>query len=269
MSTNTKLITKRIVKLPKRRPNSRKGDNGRVLIIGGSPGYIGAPALAGIAAMRSGADSVIVAAPEKVAWAVNTLSADLMTRKLPGPRLTIKHYNLIKPLLKKTDCLLIGSGIAERSESLSLIKKITQEYTGYKILDAAALVSFSKAKLKQAILTPNFREYTRLKKYCQLQSIIERGNIVIKKGPKAKIYSHRGVYENKTGNAGLTKAGTGDVLAGLTAGYLAQSHDLLQSAINAVYYLGQLAEVLRNQKKGYTFLASDLAEELKRLKNNF
>ena len=76
----TIIIAKELLELPPRKRDSHKGDNGRLLIIGGSPEYTGAPALAGVAALRSGADSVVVAAPEKVAWAINRLSADLVTR---------------------------------------------------------------------------------------------------------------------------------------------------------------------------------------------
>ena len=77
-------ISKKDIKLPLRKKTAKKGDNGRVLVIGGSKEYTGAAALAGLAALRSGADWVTVAAPEKVAWAVNCLSADLVTVKLKG-----------------------------------------------------------------------------------------------------------------------------------------------------------------------------------------
>ena len=74
-------ITKKNIILPKRSKNSKKGDNGRVLIVGGSKYYIGAISLAGLAALRSGVDWVTIAAPEKVAWCVNSLSPDIVTVK--------------------------------------------------------------------------------------------------------------------------------------------------------------------------------------------
>lgn len=259
------IITKTLVRLPKRRANSRKGDNGRVLVIGGSPEYIGAPALAGIAALRSGADSVVVAAPEKVAWAVNGLSPDLVTKKLSGKFLSPGHSPTLLRLCASADCILIGNGVAERPASLALIKKITRHYAGIKILDAAALFAFDVKTLRNAILTPNAKEYERLSHYCNLKKIIANGNIVVAKSWRTKIFSRRGTFENRTGNPGLTKAGTGDVLAGLIAGFLAQSKDPLQSAINAVYYLGLLGDALLKKKHGYFYLASDLAVEVKRI----
>ena len=86
-------LTKKSIKLPKRNPKSHKGQNGRVMIIGGSLDYTGTLALAGIAALRSGADIVTVFAPSKVSWALNCLSADLVTRKLKGDYLNKRHID--------------------------------------------------------------------------------------------------------------------------------------------------------------------------------
>lgn len=262
----TTIITKSLVDLPRRKKNSRKGDNGRVLIIGGSPEYIGALALAGIAALRSGADSVVVAAPEKVAWAINCLSPDLVTRKLPGRWLTPRHFPALMKLAAHADCLLIGGGVEPRPQSLALIKKITGAFAGMKILDAAAITAFDRAKLRNTILTPNQHEYVRLERYVDIEQLVSRGNIIIAKSWRTKIFSANAIYENRTGNPGLTKAGTGDVLAGLIAGFAAQSKNLQQSAINAVYFLGLLGEVLYKKKRGYSYLASDLAEEIRSLR---
>src|SRR3989338_6023010 len=97
---NVQYISKRDIKLPSRKKTAKKGDNGKALVIGGSKEYAGAVALAGISALRSGADWVTVAAPEKVAWAVNCLSADLVTFKLKGDYFSLKHVNQVKELAK-------------------------------------------------------------------------------------------------------------------------------------------------------------------------
>ena len=90
-------IIKKQIKLLKRKKKSHKGDNGRALIIGGSEDYIGALALAGLACLRSGCDLVTIAAPEKVAWAVNCLSSDLITKKVKGTYFKLSHANEIRP----------------------------------------------------------------------------------------------------------------------------------------------------------------------------
>jgi len=86
----------------------------RVLVVGGSEEYSGAVYLAGIAALRSGAESVIVMAPEKVAWALNALSPDLITRKLRGKYLALSHKAEIMRQLKTADVLVIGNGATTR-----------------------------------------------------------------------------------------------------------------------------------------------------------
>ncbi len=63
----------------------------------------------------------------------------------------------------------------------------------------------------------------------------------------------------------MSKAGTGDVLAGLTAGFLAQSSDLMQSAVNATYFNGLIGDILLKKKKGFTYLANDMVDEIKRV----
>ena len=102
-------ISKKDIKLPKRKKSSKKGDNGRVLVIGGSKEYVGAVALAGLAALRSGADWVTVVAPEKVAWAVNCLSADLVAVKLKGEYFSLKHVNDVVRLAKKHDVVFYST----------------------------------------------------------------------------------------------------------------------------------------------------------------
>jgi NAD(P)H-hydrate epimerase len=260
------LVTKKLIQLPLRKNNSSKGDNGRVFILGGSKEYIGAPALAGIAALRSGADSVVIAAPEKTAWAINCLSADLVTKKLKGEYLCPAHYPDIVRSFNKIDCLLAGPGIFEKASSLRLLKKVLHAFQGPKILDAGALCAFDEKKLQNAILLPNAKEYKLLNASCTLQYLIQHGNVIVQKGATSRIMAHNKHYYNKTGNAGLTKAGTGDVLAGLCAGFVAQSHDLLQSALNASYLLGKNADLL-HKKCGFSYTASDLACQFSSSKN--
>ena len=124
--------------LKPRRRTSHKGQNGRVLIIGGSIDYVGAPTFVGqaasatltglslqrlgqaaLAVLRSGADLVTIAAPEKVAWAINCISPDLITRKLLGDWLAPKHVNACLELAKDSDVVVIGNGTEPKSKKPS------------------------------------------------------------------------------------------------------------------------------------------------------
>ena len=79
-----RFLTRQDLAFPRRTRSSHKGDNGRVLVVAGSKDYAGAAYLASMAAFRTGVDQVVVAAPSKVAWLINTYSADIITKKLEG-----------------------------------------------------------------------------------------------------------------------------------------------------------------------------------------
>tara|TARA_Y100000310_G_scaffold345464_1_gene465276 strand:- start:1666 stop:2466 length:801 start_codon:yes stop_codon:yes gene_type:complete len=264
-----KYISKREIKLPKRKKSSKKGDNGKVLVVGGSKYYIGAISLAGLAALRSGVDWVTIAAPEKVAWCVNSLSQDLVTVKLKGDYISLNHASKIEKLAKKYDVVLIGNGMGVRKETKQFLKRIIK-IKNLKVIDADALKQIKLQDVHNAILTPHHKEFSMLLKNSKLKKSnfkkYLKDNIVLLKGPIDVIISKNKTLFNKTGNEGMSKAGTGDVLAGLTAGFLAQSKDLMQSAINAAYFNGLIGDILLKKKKGFSYLASDMVEEIKRIK---
>lgn len=286
--SKVKYITKQDIKLPKRKKSSHKGDNGKALVIGGSKDYTGAVALAGLACLRSGCDWVTIAAPEKVAWAVNSLSADLVTKKFKGFFFNLTHYNEIKRLIDSYDCFLIGNGIGIKPETKSLIKKIVKSNKP-KVVDADGIKAISVNDLENSIITPHAKELEyflknsnkfylikKIKKEKKvekkakllqddLKEFLSKDNIILLKGQVDVIISKNKVVYNKTGNPGMTKAGTGDVLAGLALGFLAQSKDLLQSAVNAAYFNGLVGDILLKKKKGYTYLASDIVDEIRRV----
>jgi len=250
-------------------------------------------ALAGLAALRSGCDWVTIAAPEKVAWSINALNPDLVTVKLKGDYISLKHYNELIKLSKKYDVILIGNGIGLKEETKDLIKKIVINVKNkLKVIDADAIKSLSINDLNNSIITPHKKEFQILLKnseidYKLIKIIINekniekkaqlikkssnknliKNNIILLKGQIDVIISINKISFNKTGNAGMTKAGTGDVLAGLCAGFLAQSKDLEQSAINAAYFNGLAGDNLLKKKKGFTYLASDLVDEINRILN--
>ena len=85
---------------------------------------------------------------------------------------------------------------------------------------------------------------------------------------KVEIISKDEIRYNKTGNAGMTKAGTGDVLAGLCAGFFAQSKDIFKSAVSAAYINGMIGDILLKKHKGYSYLASDIAEDIPKVLNS-
>ena len=281
-----KFTTKKDIVLPKRKNDSHKGDNGRVLVIGGSKDYVGAVALAGVAALRSGADWVTIAAPERVGWAVNALSADLVVKKYKGDDFCASRAKELLEFEKGFDAVLIGNGIG--MHAASFVKKYVSGSKKPLVIDADGINNSSADIVKNAIITPHSKELElfllnsgiskdkaktiinekgikikaeMLKR--EMQEFLEKNNVILLKGRIDSIISKDKIAYNKTGNAGMTKAGTGDVLAGLCVGFLSQSKDLFQSAVNAAYFNGLTGEVLLKKKKGFTYLASDMADEIK------
>ncbi|MBI2580438.1 NAD(P)H-hydrate dehydratase [Candidatus Woesearchaeota archaeon] len=267
-------ITAADAKLKKRKPDSHKGDNGRVLVVAGSIDYVGAAYLAGRAAFRSGADAVVVAAPEKVAWAINCLSPDFITKKFKGDFFTTAAIKEITGMSKKFDVTLIGNGIGKSSETLKFAAAVCTKIKGPKVIDADAIAAVRIQDVQNAMFTPHHAEYDLLLRNSNCSGELRRvrgiigSNILLVKGysdGKGRhidaVISKNKVAYNRTGNAGMTVGGTGDVLAGLAAGLLAQEKDSFKAAAAAAYVNGKAGDLLL-RKYGWGFTATDLVEKI-------
>lgn len=253
------------MKLKKRSKYSHKEQNGVVTVIGGSKEYTGAVYLAAqsISSMRIGIDLVYVCCPEKVAWAINKLSPDLITVKLKGDYLNLKHYSIIKRYIDKSDLILIGNGISKKNKTKKLIKKIIK-IDKRKVIDADALKMIRLQDIDNALLTPHSGEFDILLKNSKLNKLNYRkflkNNVILLKGHKDHVISKNEIKVIKGGNSGMTVAGTGDILAGLCAGY-AFLTDLFNAAVLASKLNKKIGNKLK-KKLGYGFIASDFLEEI-------
>lgn len=260
--------------LLKRKLDTHKGKNGHVLVIAGSTYFSGAAILAAVSSHRIGADLVTLAAPKEVGIAANCYSPDLITVKLPGTFLKVSHYTKIIKMIDKYDVIHIGNGIGKDPSTKKLILKLLKNKkvkNKLKVIDADALKMIKVQKVEYTILTPHAAEFkvlmknSKIKTKKQLQKEIN-SNIILLKGKEDKIISKTTTTINKTGNPGLAKAGTGDVLSGLCSGILAQTKNLQKSAEAAAWLNGYLGDILKKKKKGYYYIASDLIDELKKQK---
>jgi hydroxyethylthiazole kinase-like uncharacterized protein yjeF len=252
--------------LKARKPESRKGDNGKVLVVAGSGDYTGSAYLCAmaVAALRSGTDLVTVACPEKVAWAINAMSPDVITAKLKGDYLAPVHFRKLKRLAEKNNVLLIGPGISRKKWVAGLVKKLVKLRMP-KVIDADALKMIRLQDVENAVLTPHKREFEILLKNSGIREkqVLKkiRGNVILLKGPTDEIYSGRKVMYVSGGNEGMTTGGTGDVLAGICAGLLSQGNDLFTSA----YFASKLNKKIGDRLKkriGIGFIASDFLAEI-------
>lgn len=273
-----KEIKKSVVRdlLPGRRPDSHKGQNGRVLIIGGSIDYYGAPILSALGALNSGADLVRIFVPECNFECSRSMYPDFIVKKYSGEFLTARHAENIIEFGKNCDSILIGPGLGDREQTLEAVLEILNNLHIPTVLDAEAMTALKKVGKfplqQQIVITPHQNEFQNLvdremvvnendtKSIVLLRSISMDLHInVLLKGKVDYVSSEDGVVEiNRTGNAGMTVGGSGDVLAGVTATFLAQGLEGFDAARCAAYYTGSAGDLLKKQK-GYNFSASDLA----------
>jgi NAD(P)H-hydrate epimerase len=260
----------------KRKPQSRKGDFGRLLVIGGSEIYSGAPALVALAALRTGVDLVYVATSKKNAHTISSISPNLITIKLKGEHLNIENISSLKCWIKKVDAVVLGPGINYNLEITETVKEIVKiiESSGIPLLlDADGIKAFSKFKrvLKiPLLLTPHSGEYKILTKRTAPENLRDRGlevkrtakkldATVLLKGFVDIISNSEQVKFNFTGNPGMTVGGTGDVLSGIIGAFLAQKIEPFKAAVAGSFVNGASGD-FAFKKRGYHLVATDLID---------
>lgn len=253
----------------KRPALSHKGDAGRILVIGGGP-YSGAPALSALSALRAGADIVTVAAPENVSDTIASFSPDLIVKKLPGDILVEDDVPIISRLIEKHDVVVMGMGLGDAAETLFAIEKIVP-LCKKAVIDANALSPQLMPLLnKNMILTPHAGEMKRLsdidvpagqkERIEFIKNFAQKNEVtVLLKGAVDLISDWLEVRASRTGNAGMTVGGTGDVLAGLTGALFARCRSPLEAAACGAFINGAAGD-LAFKEFGYGLLATDVID---------
>jgi NAD(P)H-hydrate epimerase len=263
---------------------SHKGDFGRVLVIGGSETFSGAPAMVALAALRTGVDLAYVAAPEKTAQAISAMSPDLITIKLSGEHLNPSNIPLLKAYMEKVSAVVLGPGLGlhtETKEAVKTIIDIIEDAGKPLLLDADGLKAFAEFKKKlnvPAVLTPHASEYAVLtgkklpeglmEKVSEAQkTAAEMGATVLVKGSIDIVSNGKRFKLNFTGNPGMTVGGTGDVLSGIVGALLAQGADPFEAAVAGAFVNGAAGDFVF-EEKGYHMVATDLLEWIPRVLND-
>jgi len=255
---------------PARNARSHKGDNGRVLVIGGGA-FTGAPALSALAALRAGADWVTVAAPQGVAETIAGFSPDLIVHSLSGSYLARDELDTVNALVRKHDVTVIGMGLGRETETAEAVSEIIRSNPDARfVIDADALHALQMPVHERTlpIITPHAGEFRMLggvvsadlDERCELVMDFSARNRVVTllKGNIDVISDGRAVRINQTGNPGMTVGGTGDVLAGVTGAIFAKTGALAAASAGALIVgtAGDLAFL----KYGYGLLATDVIE---------
>jgi len=238
--------------------DSHKGENGKAAVIGGSKTMHGAPLFAALAAEQSGADLIFVSLPKCHAEIAKATSLNFQVHPFAGDDLAQGDTAAILELLATLDCAVVGPGIAHgNAKSLKAMMTIVAESPCRLILDATALQpeTLELVRGKSAVLTPHLAELERMNLTAAdlKEHASNAGAVIFLKGPTDIIAGPDGsLTELKGGNAGMTVGGTGDALAGLIAGLVAQGLEPLEAAKKAGAVMKRAAEEL-TEEFGYAF----------------
>lgn len=251
--------------LPERIENSNKGTYGKILNVSGSEYMTGAAILSSISALKVGAGYVELASHP------NTLKA----ASYIAPEIVLAPVEKISQLIPQSTILTIGCGLSQSNEAVEIFIntiKLAKKHNIKTVIDADGLNILSKNHIdipKESILTPHPKEASRLLD-TSLENVLSNMELAAKEITDkynciTVLKSHRTIvtnqnhtiYKNTSGNSALAKAGSGDVLAGMISGLLAQNMDTFDAACLGVYLHGLSGDIAKNDLTAYGVLASD------------
>ena len=266
--------------LPKRKSDGHKGDFGKVLVVGGAVGYTGAPYLAASAAVRSGCGLVFLGVPEAI-WLVEAakcVSAMPFTLADKHGLLSYKALQKIKEKLADCDVLALGPGLGRGEQVTRLVCDLLREAEKPVVLDADGINALAghmdvldARRDRVTILTPHDGEFARVggdlsegDRVRAARSFTEQhGCVLVLKGHRTLTAAPGGnVLVNTTGNSGLAKGGSGDVLTGVIASLLAQGASPVQAAAGGVWLHGRAGDLAARRLTAYAMTPEDVVAAL-------
>ncbi len=265
-----------------RSSSAKKGDSGRILVIGGSDVYSGAPALAGMAALRTGSDLVSILAPELVVSAIREYSPNLMVTSLGTPILQPEVVDIAFEMVNKNDVVAFGPGLGIHPETIAAVKSLVKKIVGTGkplVLDADGLKAISSSGIEMdpntVVFTPHWGELkillgielgdsknqeNRIKR--SVDAAKQYNCVILLKGSVDVIAHPDGSYKlNRTGVPAMTVGGTGDVLTGIIASLLSRGGNAFKAAAAGAFVSG-LAGELAAQDLGDHLVATDCIEKI-------
>lgn len=272
--------------LPARKIDGHKGDFGKLLVIGGTVGYTGAPYLTASAAVHSGCGLVFLGVPESI-WAVEAAKcvsampfplpekADLLSKR--SALAVDKAMQALEEKLKNCDVVALGPGMGRESQTTQLVLELLRYIEKPVILDADGINALEghidvldQRKGRTTILTPHDGEFVRIggdlscgrveaaRSFAQ-----DHGCILVLKGHRTIVATPEGnVLVNTTGNSGLAKGGSGDVLTGMIASLLAQGTTGVQAAALGVWLHGRAGDLAARELTEYFMTPEHVIEYL-------
>ena len=267
--------------LPHRGRNTHKGDFGRIYILAGSVGYTGAPVLAARGALRSGAGLITLAVPEAIYPILAVKCDEIMPRPLDN------SYHEILAQAAACDVVLMGPGLGRAPETQALVLSLLADLDGPVVLDADGLNAISGhidkldgrgAAGRLTVLTPHDGEFARLwgappgadRLGVALGFAKAHRCVLVLKGHRTiTAFPDGEAVINTTGNPGMAKGGSGDVLAGGMASLLGQGLPPKRAVPTAVLLHGMAGDLAAAEQGEYGMTPTDLIEKLPQTMKKF
>ncbi len=276
-------------KFEKRNPLSNKGDYGKVLCICGSKKYPGAAYFAASGAVKTGVGLVTCAFPESAYPAIASKLNEPIMLPLPcceNGFLTRGALDTLLENAEKADCTLIGCGLGQTLGTASVAEEFYRKSKSPLVIDADGIniisenINMLEAVRGRAVITPHPGEMARLLRLTVEQVQDNRiiltkalakqfGITVVLKGANTVVSDGFKVYVNRTGNAGMAKGGSGDLLAGMIASYIAQGYEPMQAAITGVFIHGAAGDAAAKHISQSGMTPSDMIKILPSLLSLF
>jgi len=263
--------------LPWRDPNGHKGTFGKVLCVGGSVGYTGAPIFAGRAAVRTGSGLVFLAVPESI-WQVAAVKSD-EAMPIPLSDMDGKLHGCFAEIARRADAcnaVLYGCGLGRSAgldeltrELLAIPQPLVLDADGINAL-AGHMDVLKRRRDRVTVLTPHEGEFIRIggelsrgRVDAAVDFAQKYGVYMVLKGPGTVVAAPDGRYRvNITGNSGMAKGGSGDVLAGMVVSLLGQGMDAFEACCAAVYLHGLAGDLAAADKGERGMTPTDLLEQI-------
>jgi NAD(P)H-hydrate epimerase len=260
-------------------PWSHKGTFGHGAIIAGSPGKTGAAYMTSMAALKIGAGLVTLIVPQTLNTIMGAKLTEVMTYPVEDRGtgfFTLSAYNEILEFLEDKDVVIVGPGLSRNPETMEVVRKLYCEVDKPFVVDADGINAFIgyldliKEKGRNAVFTPHPGEFGRLMGFSPKdinsdrvgagwRFLEETGANLVLKGARTVIFGADGeVFINPTGNQGLAKGGSGDILTGYIGGTLSQGYSMVEASILGVYIHGYGADSFVEGTTDMDLLAGDL-----------
>jgi NAD(P)H-hydrate epimerase len=272
--------------LKPRQPDTHKGKNGHLLVVGGSTGKTGATAMASISAVRAGAGLVTLAIAKSLNPVLESMAMEVMSFPLPETDegfIDESAYETIRSLLTDKSCLAIGPGLGVTDGLGRMTKQLVEHSPVPVVIDADGLNCLAEVFKEEKglansnaplILTPHPGEMSRLtgisvkdiqndrvevaRDFAQKHGV----HVVLKGAATVSAHPDGAVDINSTGNPGMASGGMGDVLTGLIAGFVCQGYPSREAIALGVYLHGAAADELEKTRGPWGYMATDVMDAI-------